>query len=191
MSTTNSISDLPGASDILYPLSCFGCDASKGVTRAKILEAQELDEPYRTLLAHDRDMTGTLETYFKQPMTLRVHVKKIEGDSLYRQVSLLCANDGRPAEFGAIRIDLSCFDEQTRELVAACETPLGRVLREHNVAYVSNPSAYLEVTPDELLGEALGDARGPLYGRKNELKMPDGRAIAQIIEILPPLEITN
>ena len=188
MSMTDSTSDIPGASDILYPLSCFDCDASKGVTRAKILEAEELDEPYRTLLAHDRDMTGTLETYFKQTMTLRVHIKKIEGDSLYRQVSLICANDGRPAEFGAIRIDLSCFDEETRGLVAACEIPLGRVLREHDVAYVSNPSAYLEVSPDELLGEALGVTHGPLYGRKNELTMPDGRAIAQIIEILPLLE---
>lgn len=182
-----SMTDSP-TSDILYPLSCFVCDASKGVTRAKILEAQELAEPYRTLLAHDRDMTGTLETFFKQPMTLRVHVKKIEGDSLYRQVSLLCADDGRPAEFGAIRIDLSCFDEETRGLVESCAVPLGRVLREHDVAYVSNPSAYLEVDPDKLLCEALGVTHGPLYGRKNELTMPDGRAIAQIIEILPPLE---
>ncbi|MEO0477835.1 MAG: hypothetical protein AAF085_17995, partial [Planctomycetota bacterium] len=175
-------------SDILYPLSCFDCDASKGVTRARILEAEELPDPYRTLLAHDRDMTGTLETYFKQPMTLRVHVKRVEGDSLYRQVSLVGMNDGRPAEFGAIRIDLSCFDGETRELVAECKIPLGRVLREHDVAYVSSPSAYLEVTPDKLLSEALQVSTGPLYGRKNELKMPDGRAIAQIIEILPPLD---
>lgn len=181
-----SMTDSP-TSDILYPLSCFVCDDSKGVTRARILEAQELAEPYRSLLAHDRDMTGTLETYFKQPMALRVHVKKIEGDSLYRQVSLLCSEDGKPAEFGAIRIDLSCFDDETRELVAQCKIPLGRVLREHDVAYVSNPSAYLEVDPDALLCEALGVTHGPLYGRKNELKMPDGRAIAQIIEILPPL----
>ena len=181
-----SMTDSP-TSDILYPLSCFDCDASKGVTRARILEDVELAEPYRTLLAHDRDMTGTLETYFKQRMTLRVHVKKIEGDSLYRQVSLLCADDGRPAEFGAIRIDLSCFDNETRGLVAACKIPLGRVLREHHVAYVSNPSAYLEVEPDDMLCEALQVTHGPLYGRKNELKMPDGRAIAQIIEILPPL----
>lgn len=174
-------------SDILYPLSCFDCDASKGVTRAKILEAEELAEPYRTLLAHDRDMTGTLETYFKQRMKLLVHVKKIEGDSLYRQVSLLCADDGRPAEFGAIRIDLSCFDDETRTLVESCKVPLGRVLREHDVAYVSNPSAYLEVEPDELLCQALHVTHGPLFGRKNELKMPNGQAIAQIIEILPPL----
>lgn len=181
-----TMADSP-TSDILYPLSCFDCDASKGVTRARILEAEELPEPYRTLLAHDRDMTGTLETYFKQPMTLRVHVRKIEGDSLYRQVSLVGMHDGRPAEFGAIRIDLSCFDGETRDLVAQCKVPLGRVLREHDVAYVSNPSAYLEVTPDELLSDALQVSTGPLYGRKNELKMPDGRAIAQIIEILPPL----
>lgn len=175
------------ARDILYPLSCFVCDASKGVTRASILEAEELPQPYQTLLAHDRDMTGTLETYFRQPMSLRVHVKKIKGDALYRQVTLFGVEDGRPAEFGAIRIDLSCFDEHTRSLVADGRVPLGRVLREHDVAYVSNPSAYLKVEPDEMLREALDVFKGPLFGRKNELTMPGGRAIAQIIEILPPL----
>lgn len=173
--------------DLLYPLSAFDPDDASVLTSATILEAEELPQPYRVLLAHDRDMTGTLEAYFKQSMTLRVFGKKLQGDSLYRQVVLEGVEDGRPREFGAIRIDLSCFDGQTRELVAQCQVPLGRVLREHHVAYVSNPSAYLKVMPDELLSRALQVDSGPLYGRKNELKMPDGRAIAQIIEILPPL----
>lgn len=181
----------PQATDILYPLSSFVCDDSQGVTSASILEAEELPEPYRTLLAHDRDMTGTLETFFKQPMTLQVYVKRTEGDSLYRQVVLAGEQDGRPTEFGAIRIDLSAFDEETRALVASGLVPLGRVLREHDVAYVSNPSAYLRVTPDALLCKALNVTGGPLYGRKNELTTPDGRAIAQIIEILPPLDVNE
>jgi len=181
-----SATDSP-ISDILYPLSCFNCDASQGVTHASILEADELPEPYRSLLAHDRDMTGTLETYHKQTMGLRVYVKRIEGDSIFRQVVLYGETDGRPQEFGAIRIDLSTFDDETRGLVESCQVPLGRVLREHGVAYVSNPSAFLKVSPDKLLCEALNVSGGPLYGRKNELTTPDGRAFAQIIEILPPL----
>lgn len=176
------------AADLLYPLSAFDMDDGSVLTSATILEAEELPEPYRMLLAHDRDMTGTLETYFKQAMTLRVYGKRLEGDGLFRQVVLEGVDDGQPKEFGAIRIDLSCFDDETRGLVAACRVPLGRVLREHGVAYVSNPSAYLRVMPDALLCRALGVDSGPLYGRKNELTMPDSRAIAQIIEILPPLE---
>ncbi len=174
--------------DILYPLSSFTCDVSQGVTSASILEAEELPEPYRTLLAHDRDMTGTLATYHKQPMGLRVHVKRVEGDSLFRQVVLFGEHDNKPAEFGAIRIDLSAFAGETRELIASCKLPLGRILNDHGVAYVSNPSAFLRVDPDKLLCGALNVTGGPLYGRKNELTMPDGRAIAQIIEILPTLE---
>ncbi|MGB0766575.1 MAG: hypothetical protein ACPGYV_02565 [Phycisphaeraceae bacterium] len=178
----------PPATDLLYPLSAFDPDDGSVLTRATILEAHELPQPYRMLLAHDRDMTGTLETHFGQTMTLRIFNKKIEGDSLFRQVVLEGVDDGEPREFGAIRIDLGCFEGETRELVAACEVPLGRVLREREVAYVSNPSAYLKVSPDALLREALRVDVGPLYGRKNALTMPDGRAIAQIIEILPPLE---
>lgn len=177
----------PLAADLLYPLSAFDPEDGTVLTSATILEAEELPEPYRMLLAHDRDMTGTLEAHFKQPMTLRVFNKKQDGDSLFRQVVLEGQRDGRPYEFGAIRIDLSCFDELTRQVVAACEVPLGRVLREYDVPYVSNPSAFLRVSPDELLNKALMVDRGPLYGRKNALKLPDGRAIAQIIEILPPL----
>jgi len=179
----------PQTRDILYPLSAFDHVSGGGVTSAAFLEAEEMPEPYRTLLAHDRDMTGTLETFFKQPMTLKVYVKRVEGDFLYRQVTLLGTQDGRPKEFGAIRIDLSCFEGETRSLVAAGEVPLGRVLREHGVAYVSNPSAFLKVDPDELLCDALNVTQGPLYGRKNELTTPGGHAIAQIIEILPPLDV--
>ena len=178
----------PHAADLLYPLSAFDPDDGGVLTSASILEAEELPEPYRMLLAHDRDMTGTLEIYFKQRMTLRVYGKHQEGDNLFRQVVLEGVNDGKPKEFGAIRIDLTCFDGETRKLIEACVTPLGQVLREHDVAYISNPSAYLRVTPDDLLCKALQVDHGPLYGRKNELTTPDNRAIAQIIEILPPLD---
>ena len=178
----------PQATDLLYPLSAFAGDEGRYVSCAAILEAEELPQPYRMLLDHDRDMTGTLEAYFKQPMGLKVYCKHLDGQSLYRQVVLFGEADRQPKEFGAIRIDLSAFDDQTRQIVAACKTPLGRVLREHGVAYVSNPSAYLKVTPDALLRKALNAQGGPLYGRKNELTTPDGRAIAQIIEILPKLE---
>ncbi len=177
----------PRTTDLLFPLSSFSDDSDRGVTHVSVLEAEELPQPYRMLLAHDRDMTGTLETFFDQRVRLRVCVKRIEGQSLYRQVVLEGERDGQPKEFGAIRIDLSCFDEPTREVVASCKVPLGRVLREHGVAYVSNPSAYLRVIPDETICRALNVTKGPLYGRKNELTTPNGRAIAQIIEILPPL----
>lgn len=173
--------------DFLYPLSAFPGEAGQGVTRADILEGHELPEPYRTLLAHDRDMTGTLETYFGQLVDLRVIDKRTEGDHLYRQVVLEGAKDKQPKEFGAICIDLSAFDQETRAVVASCKVPLGRVLREHGVAYVSDPSAFLKVSPDELLCKALNTTTGPLYGRKNKLTTPDGQPIAHIIEILPPL----
>lgn len=178
----------PHATDLLYPLSAFDPNDGSVLTNAAILEAHELPEPYRMLLAHDRDMTGTLEAYFKQRMTLRVYGKIIDGDSLFRQVVLEGVDDHKPREFGAIRIDLSCFDSETRALIEQCRTPLGQILRDHGIAYVSNPSAYLKVAPDAMLREALSVTEGPLYGRKNELTIPGDRALAQIIEILPPLE---
>ena len=181
-----SATDSP-TSDILYPLSAFAGEAGRGINRAQILEGEELPEPYRALLVHDRDMTGTLETYHDQLVSLHVIMKRIDGDHMLRQVTLVGTADGQPKEFGAIRIDLSCFEEDARRVVASCAMPLGRVLREYGVAYVSNPSAFLRISPDERLCEALNVKAGPLYGRKNELTTPDGRSIAHIIEILPPM----
>ena len=133
-------------------------------------------------------MTGTLEAYHRQPMRLHVLMKRQTGDIMLRQVTLVGESDGLAKEFGAIRIDLSCFDAAAREVVASCAMPLGRVLREYDVAYVSNPSAFLKICPDKRLCDALNVGSGPLFGRKNELTTPDGRSIAQIIEILPRIE---
>ncbi|XAM00195.1 hypothetical protein OT109_02160 [Phycisphaeraceae bacterium D3-23] len=177
----------PMIPDVLYPLSAFEATGGGGAASVAFIEAEELTPPYRSLLAHDRDMTGTLEAFFGQPMNLRVRVRKLEGDALLRQVTLVGADDGRLAEFGAIRIDLSCFDGVARGLVIDGRIPLGRILREHGVAYISNPSAYLKVTPGPILNEALQVSGGPLYGRKNQLTTPTGQTIAHIIEILPPL----
>jgi len=179
----------PSTSELLYPLSAFYQENKGAATIATVLEAAELPQPYRMLLAHDRDMTGTLEAYFRQPVTLKVYSKYLEGNRLFRQVVLEGAEDHQPKEFGAICIDLSCFEGKARQIVAECSVPLGRVLREHHVAYISNPSAFLSVKPSDFVRHALNATTAPLYGRKNELCTPDGRSIAHIIEILPPLVV--
>ncbi len=200
-------------SQVLYPLLAAPesvCEEGGGTCEADVVMARDLPQPYRMLLDHDRDMTGTLEAFFDQEITLRVCAKQLVDDALWRQVVLVGKHDGRAAEFGAIRITLSCFEGKTREMIEQCKIPLGRILREQAIDYVSNPSAFLRVVPDEAMRDCLGIGGrnddipgkrakgkvgevggGVLYGRRNTLTMSDGRIMAQIIEILPVIDSVN
>ncbi len=174
--------------DLLFPLSTFEGIQSQGTTKATVIPSEQLPQPYHKLLVHDRDMTGTLEAHFDEPMVLHVLKKRIDDGVLFRQVLLRGVNSGRTAEFGAIRIELDCFDPEARLLIEACHQPLGGILRERAIAYISAPSAFLQVEADSFVREALGAGlTTPLFGRKNTLTTADGRTMAQIIEVLPPL----
>lgn len=175
-------------SDALFPLSTFEGVQGQGQTTAAAIDPDAMPQPYRKLLVHERDMTGTLEAHFGQTMALQVLKKRAEGDVLFRQVLLKGEADGRITEFGAIRIELACFEAEARQRIEACQQPLGGILRDLAIPYTSKPSAYLDVDADRFVRQVLG--AGPtsrLYGRRNTLTAPDGQEMAQIIEVLPPL----
>jgi len=174
--------------DPLFPLSTFEGVQGQGQTAATAIGPDVIPQPYRKLLVHERDMTGTLESHFGQPMTLQVLKKRVEGGVLFRQVLLMGTADGRVAEFGAIRIELGCFDDKARQRIEACRQPLGAILRDLDIPYVSKPSAYLDVDADRFVREVLGAGQTTrLFGRRNTLTTPGGAEMAQIIEVLPPL----
>jgi hypothetical protein len=92
----------------------------------------------------------------------------------------------QPAEFGAIKIDLSLFARAARSEILREELPLGRILREHNVPHTSRPRAFLRLASDRFINTALGlTGAQVLYGRRNSLLDPEGRSLAEIVEILP------
>jgi len=174
--------------DLLFPLSTFEGVLGQRATAAVAIPPDDVPPPYHELLVHERDMTGTLEAHFGQPMVLRVLQKRVEDDLLFRQVLLQGQRDGRTAEFGAIRIDLSCFDGEARQRVEDSRQPLGGILRAFDLPYTSKPSAYLSVDADAFVREALGaGSTTALFGRRNTLTDADGRTMARIIEVLPPL----
>jgi len=152
-----------------------------------ILEPHQLPEPYQRLLVHRNDMTGTLERYHGQPMALRVLKKRVTADEVARQVELVGQDDGRTAEFGAIRVNLDCFEGEARNQILECRRPLGGILTEFSIEFTSRPSVYFCVRPDAGFRHSLRiPGAGRLYGRCNQLLTADGAVIADVVEILPP-----
>ena len=86
----------------------------------------ELPPPYRSLLAHQRNMTLTLERHFGR-LVLRTLSTFIRRPWYFRRVLLVQENSGRPVEMGAIRVNLNALrrasgskSSATRRRLAAC-----------------------------------------------------------------------
>ena len=132
-------------------------------------------------------MTSTLENHDAQRVHLRVIGRQTTGDDYSREVLLVLDGTERPVEFGAIHIHLSRFPRSIRELILEERLPLGRILNDHAIPYLSQPRAYLRLASDPTIDRLL-NLRGAhiLFGRHNRLSNPAGKPLADIVEILPP-----
>jgi len=156
----------------------------------RVLRGSELPSPYRELLDHERDMTGTLEAYWGGPLTLRALRMERAGDLLLRRV-VLCSAE-RPVAYGAIRIQLAPFDERARELILAASLPLGAILRSEGIEHRARAVGFFRAQADALTLAGLDLAGSePLYGRLAHLGDGRGRTLADVVEILPPMEPTR
>lgn len=169
------------------PLDSFYREAGRALPAVRILPAGELPEPQRRLLAHDADMTRTLEAFHGDSIHLEVKSRQLRGEELWREVVLTLDRSGRPVEFGAIRIWVDRFPEGSRAEILGCRRPLGAILNASGLRYTSRPTAFLALEPDDFMCRALGMAvPTTLYGRQNALRDEAGEVLAEIVEILPP-----
>lgn len=179
---------------IAYPLDEFYArNGAKPLPPMQAIDAGLLPQPYRSLLVHENDMTSTLENFHGDRVHLKVHARELQGDSYLRAVLLELDETSKPVEFGCIRIYLKQFPPSAREAILRAYRPLGGILREFEIDYLSRPKAFLRVASDPLINELL-HLKGAhvLYGRRNTLSDPNGNTLAEIIEILPPtLEVSK
>jgi len=179
------------SADPLYPLDAFYAASGLPAPTFNMIDGEDVPQPYRKLLVHDDDMTPTLESFHGQTLHLRVLSKREENGTLFREVALVRDDDERPVEFGAIRIDLDLFPDDARQVIRECRVPLGTIMARFKVAHKAHPSAYLSVSPDDTIRDALGlpaEADLCLYGRHNVHVSPAGEPMAHVVEILPPVD---
>jgi chorismate-pyruvate lyase len=176
-------SDLP----LFYPLNEFYEQAGLSLPSVVRVEAGGVPEPYRSLLVHDRDMTPTLENAYGRKIELRVLKYALRDGVVSRQIVLVPEGGSRAVVFGAIKIYLQHFPPEALRLVLESKQPLGTVLRTQGIAHASRPDAFIQVSSDALINDALrlpGDAL--LYGRRNVLLDASRNILARVLEILPP-----
>lgn len=169
-------------------LSAFESDGLwNGPARPDALAGADLPEPYRRLLDHERDMTGTLEEFWGAPVDLRPLEMRRDGELLLRRVVLVAGT--RPVEYGAIRIHLDAFQEPARSRIEEARTPFGAILREHGLEHRCQARSFFRVAADRrTCAELELPEPSVLYGRLAHLTGAGGRTLAQVVELLPPAE---
>jgi len=174
---------------LLYPLDEFYSQAGWSLPSVYQLEGADVPEPFQQLLVHENDMTPTLEAFHGGQLSVRVLMRRLEGDTYARHVLLTLNGSQAPVEFGAIIIHLQHLPAEARDDILAEWRPLGAVLAAHHIEHTSHPLAFLAVTADDRMKEALHLNGTPtLYGRRNVLRDVHGNVLAEIVEILPPVQ---
>lgn len=175
------------ANGLLYPLDALYARAGTPNPIVKPTRADRIPPPYHGLLVHQNEMTATLERHFGGRLTVRVLSSFSRGRSYFRRVVLALEATGRPVAMGAVRLRLDVFRPAIRARILSEKVPLGRVLHDAGVLYVSRPTAYLQVTPNaEMMGIFWMPEPRTMYGRRTQVTVGDSR-IGDIVEILPLL----
>jgi len=148
--------------------------------------SDEVPPVYRALLDHEHHMTVTVEVHHGCRVQVRVLDVKQTSTHYARKILLVRDTDGRVVQFGIMRIRLDCLSPVVRAAVESQQTPLGRILIEHNVLRAVRLSSLVRVTPGEELQKHFGiSPEDVTYGRTAMIDV-DGEPAIELLEIVAP-----
>jgi chorismate-pyruvate lyase len=159
-----------------------------GIPVASAITAEEMPDPYRSLLVHTHHMTVTVEQFYTDSVNVQVLESRQDAHEYTRKILLSLTGSGRVVQFGVVRIDLNLLTDRVRNQILAGTTPLGRVLIQNNVLRQVRPTSYVRVTPNSAMRSWFAMAADePLYGRLGVIDT-DGQPAIEVLEILSPVD---
>jgi hypothetical protein len=148
--------------------------------------ADEVPSPYHELLVHEYHMTVTVEQHHGSLVDVRILARRQENDAYSRKILLTLQSTGKVVQFGIMRVHLRLCSEAVCAAIVAGQTPLGRILIEHDVLRRIEPTAFLRVLPGPALREWYGVTEPQsTYGRLALIHC-DGLPAVELLEIVAP-----
>jgi chorismate-pyruvate lyase len=177
--SSGSFSPSPGGLFALFPPHSY-------LAAIVPVAADQLPLPYQALLAHSHHMTVTVETHHCEKVDVKVLEEIREEHTYARKILLVTQKTGRVVQFGLVRIHLAFCSPPVRDEILAGQTPLGRILIQHDVLRRIEPTLFLHVQCGPAMMEwfALKEARWT-YGREAVIHCDDKPAI-ELVEIVAP-----
>lgn len=180
---------MPASVD-LAPLRRFHDAADLDKLALDPLPASSLPATARHLLDHTGDMTSRLREHHGEPIYVQALAVQFPADGSFvyaREVLLRTEKSDQPVEYGAIEIHLDAIDDhEVREKILAAHAPLGGLLEAASIDMTSQPTAFFHLKVDDIIAAHLNKVAGhEVHGRRNQLRLADGRVLAEIVEIVP------
>lgn len=172
--------------DVHSLFALFGPAALTELPEYEAVLPDEVPPPYRDLLVHEHHMTVTVEAHHGGLVDVRVLDRRHEGDTYARKILLALQDGGRVVQFGIVRINLGHCSPEVRAEIVAGQTPLGRILIQHNVLRRIEPTAFLRIIPGRAMMDWFGLERPrPTYGRLAIIYY-DGYPAVELLEVVVP-----
>ncbi len=157
------------------------------IAGAEHVPSSQTPEPYKQMLVHNEHMTVTMESYHQSRVDVRVLDQRLDGDSYVRKILLLKSGTKDVVQFGIVRFNLEYVTDAVRSEILAGETPLGRVLINHNVLRDVDLGAILRITAGPELASLLQMPEDDVtYGRLATI-FCNHRPAVDLLEISAPL----
>lgn len=159
-------------------------DSTDALGQFRSVEAAEVTSPSRELLAHEHHMTVTVEQHHGGPVDVQVLEYRHDDHHYSRKILLTRQSDGRVVQFGIVRLDTSVLADEVRREIEARETPLGRVLINHDVLRrVKLLGLHCIQAGAELAKHLNVEPAQTVYGR-TALIYCDGKPAIELLEIV-------
>jgi hypothetical protein len=151
-----------------------------------VILGDEVPAPYHDLLVHEHHMTVTVEHYHGGPVDVRVLAYRQDGSHYSRKILLALRSTGEVVQFGIVRIDLDRTTPEVRAALLARQTPVGRILIEHDVMRSIEPTAFVRIDAGPAQMAWFGETgEGVLYGRLARIHF-DGVPAVEVLEVVRP-----
>jgi chorismate-pyruvate lyase len=147
---------------------------------------EQMPPPYHGLLVHEHHMTVTVEAHHGDQVDVVIYNRRHDGPYYARRIFLALQKSRRIVQYGLVRINLRCCSPAMISVRTAGETPLGRILINHDVLRRIEPTGFLRMVPGPALMDrfGLGEPR-PTYGRLAYIYC-DGQPAIELLEVLAP-----
>lgn len=154
---------------------------------AEHVPASTVPEPYQSMLVHDHHMTVTMENYHRCSVEVQVLDRQQDEKNYTRKILLLKQGTDEVVQFGIVRFNFEYVTEEVMQEIIDEETPLGRVLIQHNVLRHIDLGAILKVETGPTLSEYFSCPEKTItYGRLATI-FCNNRPAVDLLEISSPL----
>src|SRR5262249_26366068 len=116
-----------------------------------------------------------------------IYNRRHDGPYYARRIFLALRSSRRIVQYGLVRINLRFCSPEVRAEIIAGETPLGRILINHDVLRRIEPTGFLRMVTGPALVKAFGlEEPVPTYGRLAYIHCDEKPAI-ELLEVVAPV----